>query len=152
MISNKFNLKKAAALVCALAVSAAAVQSGVQASATFSSSYLDTDNISVTINTAKGHKSISPYIYGINSESDLSGLTVNAVKQTDPRISSYNWETNYSGIAADGTESNDLELIAYAGLGVAMGNATDAVKKKADAVTLTNDKDGVAALIEKYLL
>ena len=111
MISNKFNLKKAAALVCALAVSAAAVQSGVQASATFSSSYLDTDNISVTINTAKGHKSISPYIYGINSESDLSGLTVNAVKQTDPRISSYNWETNYSGIAADGTESNDLELI-----------------------------------------
>jgi hydroxymethylpyrimidine pyrophosphatase-like HAD family hydrolase len=45
-----------------------------------------------------------------------------------------------------------LELLAYAGLGVAMGNATDAVKKKADAVTLTNDKDGVAEVIEKYLL
>jgi hydroxymethylpyrimidine pyrophosphatase-like HAD family hydrolase len=53
---------------------------------------------------------------------------------------------------AMGDGANDLELIAYAGLGVAMGNATDAVKKKADAVTLTNDKDGVAAVIEKYLL
>ena len=111
MISNKFNLKKAAALICALAVSAAAVQSGVQASATFSSSYLDTDNISVTINTAKGHKSISPYIYGINAESDLSGVTVNAVKQTDSRVSSYNWETNLSGICVNGKEVNDLDLI-----------------------------------------
>ena len=55
-------------------------------------------------------------------------------------------------IIAMGDGANDLELIAYAGLGVAMGNATDAVKKKADAVTLTNDKDGVAAVIEKYLL
>lgn len=53
---------------------------------------------------------------------------------------------------AMGDGANDLELIAYAGLGVAMGNATDAVKKKADAVTLTNDKDGVAEVIEKYLL
>ena len=55
-------------------------------------------------------------------------------------------------IIAMGDGANDLELIAYAGLGVAMGNATNAVKKKADAVTLTNDKDGVAAVIEKYLL
>ena len=111
MISNKFILKKAGALICAFAVSAAAVQSGADVSATFSSTYLDTDNISVTISTAKGHRSISPYIYGINSESDLSGLTVKAVKQTDPRASSYNWETNYSGICVKDTEISDLDLI-----------------------------------------
>ena len=53
---------------------------------------------------------------------------------------------------AMGDGANDLELIAYAGLGIAMGNATEAVKKKAPAVTKTNDEDGVAAVIEKYLL
>ena len=111
MISNKFNLKKTAALICAFAVSAAAVQSGADVSATFSSSYLDTENVSVTINTAKGHKPISPYIYGINAESDLSGVTINAVKQTDSRVSSYNWETNFSGIFVNSEEVNDLDLI-----------------------------------------
>ena len=53
---------------------------------------------------------------------------------------------------AMGDGANDLELIAYAGLGIAMGNATEAVKKKAPAVTKTNDEDGVAEAIRKYLL
>lgn len=53
---------------------------------------------------------------------------------------------------AMGDGANDLELLAYAGLGVAMGNASPLVKKQADAVTVTNDRDGVAEVIEKYLL
>ncbi len=53
---------------------------------------------------------------------------------------------------AMGDGANDLELLAYAGLGVAMGNASSLVKKQADAVTVTNDNDGVAEVIEKYLL
>lgn len=53
---------------------------------------------------------------------------------------------------AMGDGANDLELLAYAGLGVAMGNASPLVKKQADAVTVTNDNDGVAEVIEKYLL
>ena len=53
---------------------------------------------------------------------------------------------------AMGDGANDLELLAYAGLGVAMGNASPLVKKQADAVTVTNDEDGVAEVIEKYLL
>ncbi|QMU09095.1 sugar-phosphatase [Levilactobacillus suantsaii] len=61
------------------------------------------------------------------------------------------------GLTADnimtlGDQGNDLTMIEYAGLGVAMGNAIDDVKQAADAVTLTNAEDGVAAAIRKYAL
>lgn len=51
-----------------------------------------------------------------------------------------------------GDERNDLPMFRYAGLGVAMGNAHPAVKQIADAVTLDNDHDGVAAAVEKFVL
>lgn len=51
-----------------------------------------------------------------------------------------------------GDQGNDLTMIEYAGLGVAMGNAIDEVKAAANAVTLTNAEDGVAAAIRKYAL
>ena len=51
-----------------------------------------------------------------------------------------------------GDMENDLEMFAKAGFAVAMGNATDAVKRVADATTLSNDEDGFAAAIERYVL
>lgn len=51
-----------------------------------------------------------------------------------------------------GDAGNDLAMIEYAGLGVAMGNAYDYVKTIADYVTDTNEKDGVAKVIEKFML
>ncbi|MGE0257557.1 MAG: Cof-type HAD-IIB family hydrolase [Alphaproteobacteria bacterium] len=51
-----------------------------------------------------------------------------------------------------GDMENDLAMFRKAGFGVAMGNASDAVKQVADAVTLSNDEDGFAAAIEKYVL
>ena len=56
-----------AALVCAFAAFASAASGGTEVSAMFSSSYLDTGDISVTVNTSSGHMAISPYIYGINA-------------------------------------------------------------------------------------
>ncbi|KRK36957.1 sugar-phosphatase [Levilactobacillus parabrevis] len=55
-------------------------------------------------------------------------------------------------VMALGDQGNDLTMIQYAGLGVAMGNAIDEVKDAAQAVTLTNAEDGVAAAIRKYAL
>lgn len=55
-------------------------------------------------------------------------------------------------VMALGDQGNDLTMIKYAGLGVAMGNAIDEVKEAAQAVTLTNAEDGVAAAIRKYAL
>ena len=55
-------------------------------------------------------------------------------------------------IIAIGDGENDLPMIEYAGLGVAMGNALDVVKEKADYITATNDLDGVAQVIDKFVL
>lgn len=52
---------------------------------------------------------------------------------------------------AFGDGLNDLSMIEAAGLGVAMANAVDAVKAAAKRVTLSNDDDGVAAVIETLL-
>ena len=41
-------------------------------------------------------------------------------------------------------------MIQFAGLGIAMANAQDVVKKAADYVTLSNEEDGVAAVVEKF--
>jgi Cof subfamily protein (haloacid dehalogenase superfamily) len=51
-----------------------------------------------------------------------------------------------------GDMENDLEMFRMAGFAVAMGNAADAVKRAAQAVTLSNDEDGLAAAIERYVL
>jgi Cof subfamily protein (haloacid dehalogenase superfamily) len=55
-------------------------------------------------------------------------------------------------IMALGDSGNDLDMIKYAGWGVAMGNANAAVKAAARLETLSNDADGVAEAIEKYVL
>ncbi|MBC8591464.1 Cof-type HAD-IIB family hydrolase [Wansuia hejianensis] len=55
-------------------------------------------------------------------------------------------------IIAIGDNENDLSMIDYAGLGVAMGNGEEIVKSAADMITSTNDEDGVAKVIEKYIL
>lgn len=59
---------------------------------------------------------------------------------------------NPDATMAIGDTENDLAIIEAAGIGVAMGNATDAVKARADYVTTTNTKDGVAATIEHFIL
>ena len=52
---------------------------------------------------------------------------------------------------AFGDAENDLHMLETAGLGVAMENGFDVVKAAADVVTKTNDEDGVALVIEKFL-
>lgn len=61
------------------------------------------------------------------------------------------------GVAGDeviafGDSFNDLPMLRYAGLGVAMGNARPEVKAQADYVTTTNDDEGVARALEKFVL
>lgn len=51
---------------------------------------------------------------------------------------------------AVGDNLNDLSMIEKAGIGVAVGNATQALKEKADYVSVTNDECAVAEIINKY--
>ena len=55
-------------------------------------------------------------------------------------------------VMALGDYDNDLDMIEYAGFGVAMGNATERVRQAAQAQTLSNLACGVAAAIRKYVL
>ncbi|MEY8356123.1 Cof-type HAD-IIB family hydrolase [Lachnospiraceae bacterium 54-53] len=53
---------------------------------------------------------------------------------------------------ACGDGYNDLSMIRYAGLGVAMENAVLPVKKAAGFVTFSNNDDGIAHVVEKFML
>lgn len=53
-------------------------------------------------------------------------------------------------MVAIGDGFNDLSMIKYAGLGVAMGNAPEEIRKKAGYVTLSNDEDGIAYFIDEF--
>ncbi len=55
-------------------------------------------------------------------------------------------------IVAIGDNVNDKQMILNSGLGIAMGNSADYIKNYADKVTLSNNEDGVAHAIEKYIL
>ena len=58
------------------------------------------------------------------------------------------WGLEQNQIAAFGDDLNDIDLLRYAGMGVAMGNALDEVKAVADEITLTNEEDGLAVWLE----
>lgn len=67
------------------------------------------------------------------------------------------WFTEQQGIRPDqviaiGDGPNDIDMLAFAGLGVAVANARPEVKAAADLVTASNDDDGVAEVIERYIL
>jgi len=51
-----------------------------------------------------------------------------------------------------GDNWNDLEMLAYAGLGVVMGNAEEELKQLGYYVTGTNDEDGLAHALRRFIL
>ena len=53
---------------------------------------------------------------------------------------------------AFGDSSNDLSMLLAAGVGVAMGNASESVKSACTAITDTNEQDGVAVYLEQFIL
>lgn len=55
-------------------------------------------------------------------------------------------------VIAMGDSHIDQSMIEYAGLGVAMKNSTPEVLEAADLIAPSNDEDGVACVIEKYVL
>jgi Cof subfamily protein (haloacid dehalogenase superfamily) len=55
-------------------------------------------------------------------------------------------------VIAFGDENNDLEMLQFAGTGIAMGNATAEVKEVANFITATNQEEGIAQFLEKEVL
>ena len=52
---------------------------------------------------------------------------------------------------AFGDSMNDYDMLQYVGIGIAMGNAEDAVKAIADRVTAPCDQGGIAQVLREYL-
>ena len=53
---------------------------------------------------------------------------------------------------ACGDSENDLDILQTAAIGVAMENASPILKKAADFITLSNDEDGIAHMLKKFVL
>jgi Cof subfamily protein (haloacid dehalogenase superfamily) len=76
---------------------------------------------------------------------DSRGSKSNAVRFVSERLGLASSE-----VIAMGDNYNDIGMIEFAGLGVAMGNAPDDIKAKADYVTDTNNDDGVRKALETF--
>lgn len=61
------------------------------------------------------------------------------------------WDIAPDDVVAFGDNLNDVEMLSFAGRGVAMSNAEPEAKEVADQVTASNDDDGVAVVIESLL-
>nr|MDH4459920.1 HAD hydrolase family protein [Flectobacillus sp.] len=57
-----------------------------------------------------------------------------------------------SEIIAVGNAGNDLSMIEYAGLGVWVDNVTPELRDRADIIVASNNNDGVAEVIERFIL
>lgn len=61
------------------------------------------------------------------------------------------WSMSLADVVAFGDDTPDIEMLRECGMGVAMANAVSEVKAVADRVTLSNDEDGVALVLEEML-
>jgi Cof subfamily protein (haloacid dehalogenase superfamily) len=95
------------------------------------------------------------------------GLAINLVRSDSRSIdlthknaskgNAVKWLSKYLGIEKEniiaiGNYYNDIDMFKVANIGVAMNNSPDLVKKEADYVTKSNEDDGVALFIDKYIL
>lgn len=104
-------------------------------------------NFSKLIEEQVGEMEISSSFNFLNLEISPSGVS----KASSLLKLSEKLDIPISQMAAIGDNYNDSLMLSAAGLGIAMGNAPEAVKELADHVTGRNDEAGVAQAIRRYL-
>lgn len=105
------------------------------------------------INNNPRVKTINQFVWEVNDK------TMYCIHCTNPNVSKGNAMAGlckYLGIdlkdaVAIGDDMNDVSMLKMAGLGVAMGNATEEVKVAADVVTASNEESGVAKILQKII-
>ena len=91
-------------------------------------------------------------IFFINADGSAMIINKNSTKEHALNKASEYFNISMSNIISFGDDINDMKMIEISGVGVAMGNAVNEVKESADYVTETNDREGIAIWINKYLL
>jgi hydroxymethylpyrimidine pyrophosphatase-like HAD family hydrolase len=71
-------------------------------------------------------------------------------KSTGLKVALAQYDLDPAGLVAIGDGRNDIEMLTYAGLGIAMESAPDEVKAAADEVTKSVEDDGVAAVLNRW--
>lgn len=85
----------------------------------------------------------TPYFCEIGSKQAKKSLGVEFLRKM--------WGIKKEEVLAIGDQNNDIDLIQSGGIGVAMGNGSDEIKKCADCITDTVDNDGFATAVEKFV-
>lgn len=89
----------------------------------------------------------------VSSSSDNFEVTNKGVtKGNAVKILADYYGINREEVICIGDSENDLSMLKFAGLGVAMGNGDEVVKEVSQYITDTNNNDGVAKAIEKFVL
>lgn len=82
----------------------------------------------------------------------LEAMAFRANKGLALQVVAEHYGVRQEEVLAIGDSYNDLDMIRWAGIGIAMANARPEVKAAADYVTTSNDENGVAEALRKYVL
>lgn len=102
------------------------------------------------INYIKEHIKLNDLNIYPSKTTYLEIMPISASKTSAINVLQKKYNIDKSEIIAMGDNYNDIDMLEYAGLGIAMGNAPDEVKKHANDITSTNDNNGVAEALKKY--
>lgn len=80
---------------------------------------------------------------------EFTALGIDKAKALDTVLGAKGYKTEEMIAFGDG--HNDATMVEYAGIGVAMANAVEELKKIATEITLSNEEDGIAYVLEKYM-
>ena len=83
---------------------------------------------------------------------NIEVMNMNGNKGNGLKVLANYYRIPLENTVAIGDEANDIAMFKAAGLAIAMGNASEEVRKASDVVTLSNDENGVAYAIENYVL
>lgn len=86
------------------------------------------------------HRSKDTYLEIMNKQATKS----NAIRFMEQKLN-----LSAEEVIAFGDNFNDLDMLEYAGLSVAMGNAPDEIKRVAKRVALSNNEDGIAVVLNE---
>lgn len=103
--------------------------------------------------TEKVLKALFPHLAIHRSKNEyLEIMHPNASKANALQFMQQKLGIKQENIIAFGDNFNDLDMLEYAGLGVAMGNAPEQIKQAVERVTLDNNHDGLAVILDELFL
>ncbi|XIH10987.1 Cof-type HAD-IIB family hydrolase (plasmid) [Priestia aryabhattai] len=97
-------------------------------------------------------KGINDTYITTSSPFNVEVMNINGNKGNGLKVMAKYYGISLEDTVAIGDQFNDIPMFKVAGLSIAMGNAEKEVKAESDVITLTNDENGVAHAIYRYIL